>query len=151
MASKNGFENFSFENQPNNFVKNSVFMTKFVKIMHKEVKQSVFTKKFVKTAIILLSGMHQKMASKIGINFLPREKTDAKIQCHPLSKFQAVFTKKTRQFDKFLAYESFSRKIKLRFPTKSNDFGYTLISRKNCLATGFWHQNYQIFFIEYTI
>ena len=68
----------------------------------------------------------------------------------PAEQILGRFHEKTRQFDKFLAYESFSRKIKLRFPTKSNDFGCTLISRKNCLATGFWHQNYQIFFIGYT-
>ena len=40
--------------------------------------------------------MHQNMASKIGINFLPREKNDANFWCHPAEQNTVNFTKKSQ-------------------------------------------------------
>ena len=71
---------------------NEVFTKKYVKILHKEVKHIFFTKKIRQIDANSLSGMHQNMASKIGISFFPREKSNAKIQCHPLSEFSVFLT-----------------------------------------------------------
>ena len=95
-------------------------------ITTKWCKSSVFTKKFVK------------------MTWIPREKIHAKFWCHPAEQNIVNFTKKSSNGVTIIKGDSFWRK---------NMFLYcvTLFSRKNWILVEFVHQNYQIFFIEYTV